>query len=193
MTTRIREFRQLRGMTQEQLARLAKTTGATISRWESQPSRVTVPTLQNIARILDVTPADLLGNIATTKTITRGVAMIRNLSGDALTAFDIGELENITESSAEVLAVLYVKGDAMEPTLHDGDRAIVDTSDAEIFASGIYCIQLGRTAQVRRLSVNPVNGTLDVSCDNPKYDIYRDVQPNAVKVIGRVVWVGKRL
>jgi len=193
MKTRIREIRQQRGLTQEQLAKLAKTTGATISRWESHPSRVTVPTLQNLARILDVTPSDLLGISPAAKTGGRGVAMIRNLSADALMAFDVSELENIANTPAEVLAVLYVKGDAMVPTLHDGDRALVDLSDAEVFAAGIYCIQMGRTAQVRRLSVNPVNGMVNIRCDNTAYSEFADVAPNAVKVIGRVVWVGHKL
>jgi len=193
MKTRIREIRQQRGMTQEQLAKLAKTTGATISRWETHPSRVTVPTLQNLARILDVSPSELLGISPAAKTGGRGVAMIRNLSADALMAFDVSELENITNTPAEVLAVLYVKGDAMEPTLHDGDRALVDMSDAEVFTAGVYCVQIGRTAQVRRLSVSPVNGMINIKCDNAAYGEYADVAPNAVKVIGRVVWVGHRL
>jgi phage repressor protein C with HTH and peptisase S24 domain len=89
--------------------------------------------------------------------------------------------------------MLRVKGDAMTPTLHEGDQCLVDTSDTDIFATGIYCIQIGRTAQPRRLSVNPINGRINIRCDNQTYGEYLDVEPNAVKVIGRIIWFGHKL
>lgn len=194
MTTKIREIRLRRGLTQEQLARRAKTTGATISRWETHPSRVTIPVLENLAKILDVSPADLLPGISReTPRKSGNVAMIHSLDDTRAVAFDLVELDSLTETSVELIAVLQVRGDAMAPTLHDGDRCLVDTSETEASSAGIYCLQMGRTAQVRRLSTNPVNGKINIMCDNKTYGDHVDVPPSAVNIIGKVIWVGHRL
>lgn len=184
-----------RGLTQEQLAKRAKTTAATISRWENYPSRVSVVVLQNLASILDVSTSDLLSDVINRPAPqpTRDTVMVRGLHGANANPFDPALLESLTQKPADDLAMLRVKGDAMFPTLHDGDQCLVDTTDKDIYAPGIYCIQMGHTAQVRRLSVNPVNGRVNIICDNATYDQYPDVEPNAINVIGRVIWLGHRL
>ena len=180
-------------MTQEDVAREAHTTGATVSRWENYPSRVTVPVLQNLARIFDVSPSELLAGIKSTDMTSGTIVMVRDLSESRPSPFDVAELESLTETPADSLAMLRIRGDAMSPTLDDGDRALVDISDRNVSATGIYCIQLGQTAQARRLSLNPVNGFINIICDNPTYEKYTDVQPNAITVIGRIVWVGGKI
>jgi transcriptional regulator with XRE-family HTH domain len=181
-----------RGLTQEQLAKQAHTTAATVSRWENFPSRVSVATLTNLAKILDVSPSELLVDVREAKA-TRNITMICGLHGAPDNPFDTAVLESLTQTPAEDLAMLYVKGDAMSPTIHNGDHCLVDTTDKDIYSTGIYCIQIGRTAQPRRLSVNPINGRINIRCDNHTYGDYLDVEPNAVKVIGRVVWLGHKL
>ena len=193
METRIKEIRLWRGLTQFDLAKKAKTTAATISRWENYPSRVSIDTLNNLARILDVQPAELLGGIKPSTEYSGEIVMIRGINDAQSNPFDPSTLESLTRTPAESLAMLRVKGDSMSPTLDDGDQALVDTTDADIYAGGLYCIQLGQTAQVRRLSVNPVNGRINIMCDNSAYDDYTDVEPNAVKIIGKLVWRGHKL
>jgi len=191
--THIKEIRLWRGMTQEELAKLAKTTSATISRWENYPSRVSVDVLTNLARILDVHPAELLAGVRSQSQPSGGVVMIRVLESKQSNPFDPAILEAVTRTPAADLAMMNVKGDAMSPTLQNGDQCLVDTSDTDVFSSGLYCIQLGRTAQVRRLSVNPINGKINIRCDNKSYDDYVDVKLDAVKVIGRVIWRGQKI
>jgi transcriptional regulator with XRE-family HTH domain len=181
-------------MTQGQLAKRAKTTAATISRWETQPSRVSVETLTNLASILDVEPADLLADVkGKSQTLTGNIIMIHGIDGTQANPFDAAMLESLTRTPAADLAMLKISGDAMTPTLHAGDHCLVDTSDTDIVSTGVYCIQIGRSAHPRRLSVNPINGRIDIRCDNKSYGDYLDVEPNAVKVIGRVVWCGHKI
>jgi transcriptional regulator with XRE-family HTH domain len=192
--TKIREIRQWRGLTQEQLAKQARTTAATISRWENYPSRVSVTVLQNLARILDVSPADLLADVkGRNPQTTNEVVMIRGIENSQSNPFDPSMLESLTQTPAADLAMMCVKGDAMVPTLCEGDQCLVDTSDTNIYAPGIYCIQIGLSAQPRRLSVNPINGRVNIRCDNHTYGDYLEVEPNAVKVIGRIIWLGHKL
>jgi transcriptional regulator with XRE-family HTH domain len=181
-------------MTQEQLAKRANTTAATISRWETHPSRVTVIVLNNLAHILDVSPADLLADVkGRASNLTREVVMIRGMESTPSNPFDPSLLETLTQTPAADLAMMRVKGDAMVPTLCEGDHCLVDTSDTDIYSPGIYCIQIGHSAQPRRLSVNPVNGRVNILCDNHSYGDPLDVAPNAVKVIGRIIWFGHKL
>lgn len=193
MVTKIREVRLWRGLTQEDLARKTQTTAATISRWENFPSRVNVNVLENLARVLDVSPAELLAGVNQQKIKSGEVVMIQCLDSSHANPFDPALLESMTKTPAENMAMLEVKGDAMSPTLHEGDQCLVNTADRNIFAPGLYCIQMGQTAQPRRLAVNPVNGRVNILCDNHAYDDYADVEPNVIRVVGRIIWVGRRL
>ena len=193
MVTKIREVRLWRGLTQEELARKTKTTAATISRWENYPSRVNINVLENLARVLDVSPAELLAGVNQQKIKSGDVVMIQGIDTTHANPFDPALLESMTKTPAENMAMLEVRGDAMSPTLHEGDQCLVNTTDRNIFAPGIYAIQMGQTAQVRRLFVNPVNGRVTIKCDNQTYEDYSDIEPNAIRVIGKIIWVGRRL
>lgn len=57
---RIRDLREAKGLTQDQLASLAETTGATISRLESGERQLTQDWMERVARALRVSPSDLL-------------------------------------------------------------------------------------------------------------------------------------
>jgi transcriptional regulator with XRE-family HTH domain len=59
-----------------------------------------------------------------------------------------------------------VTGDAMSPTLLDGDSVAVDTGDTEIVDGRIYAIALQETVRLRRLR-HTASGALVVMCDNP--------------------------
>jgi phage repressor protein C with HTH and peptisase S24 domain len=46
---------------------------------------------------------------------------------------------------------------------------------------------------VKRLAVNPAAGRLAVLSDNPDYPSWPDCSPADIDLVGRVVWVGRRL
>jgi len=91
------------------------------------------------------------------------------------------------------LSLIRVSGDSMAPTLADGDEILVDHDDgAGRLRDGIYVLRIEGALVVKRLAVGP-GGRLNVRSDNEAYPGWPDVEPGAVDVVGRVVWVGRRL
>ena len=89
--------------------------------------------------------------------------------------------------------MIRVAGDSMLPTLADGDNILVDTDDRERLRDGIYVLRTDDALLVKRLSVNPATKRLAIRSDNDAYPSWDDCDPATVAVIGRVVWVGRRL
>lgn len=90
--------------------------------------------------------------------------------------------------------LLNVKGDSMEPTIRDGDMALVDTSIHEIIDNAIYVIIVGQRLLIKRIHVL-VTGALKLISDNSLYSP-EEVQPNEVefvRVAGRVMWFGRSI
>ena len=81
----------------------------------------------------------------------------------------------------------------MSPTLNHNDDIMVDNRAAtDGVRDGIYVIRLDDVLMVKRLASGPA-GRLSVLSDNPAYPGWPDVDGDAVSIIGRVVWAGRRL
>ena len=94
----------------------------------------------------------------------------------------------------EQLSMIRVQGDSMVPTLSDGDEILVDRGDAgERLRDGIYVLRIDDMLVVKRVAVNPAGRRLSIRSDNEAYPDWPDCDPAAVNVVGRVVWVGRRL
>ncbi len=102
-------------------------------------------------------------------------------------------LHRYTRGAIGALAVIVVAGDSMWETLHDGDHVLVDRSIRNPGRDGIYVIRLADELQVKRLSLHPQTKKLTVGSDNPRYPTYPDIDPEALDVIGRVVWIGRNM
>lgn len=92
------------------------------------------------------------------------------------------------------LALLSVRGDSMEPTLHDGDVIMVNRADVQI-SEGIFVFLLDGWLMVKRLQAR-ADGVWMVS-ENPKYGEsqlpdFKDFDEPS-RIIGRVIWLGRRL
>jgi hypothetical protein len=111
----------------------------------------------------------------------------------AALAFQANWVRSITNGRPDALSVIGVEGDSMLPTLADGDQILVDTGDHERLRDGIYVLRTDDALLVKRLSVNPATRRLTIRSDNDAYPSWDDCDPAAVTVIGRVVWVGRRL
>jgi hypothetical protein len=111
----------------------------------------------------------------------------------AILAFQSGWVRSVASGRPEALSVIQVAGDSMLPTLADGDNILVDTDDRERLRDGIYVLRTDDALLVKRLSVNPATRRLTIRSDNEAYPSWDDCDPGSVAVIGRVVWVGRRL
>jgi hypothetical protein len=111
----------------------------------------------------------------------------------AVLAFQSGWVRTIATGRPEALSVIRVAGDSMLPTLADGDNILVDTDDRERLRDGIYVLRTDDALLVKRLGVNPATRRLTIRSDNDAYPSWDNCDPATVSVIGRVVWVGRRL
>ena len=93
----------------------------------------------------------------------------------------------------EPCAVLLVEamGDAMAPTIEEGNLVLVDISEPPFKDDGVYVIVRDERLCVRRVS-RRLDGTIVASTDNPAYSA-ETVQADSIKPVGRVVWRGGRI
>jgi phage repressor protein C with HTH and peptisase S24 domain len=95
---------------------------------------------------------------------------------------------------AGMLSMIRVSGDSMEPTLGDGDDILVDRSDGgDRVRDGIYVLRFDDALNVKRIAMNPEGRRFTVRSDNPAYPSWPDCDPARIDIIGRVVWVGRRV
>lgn len=103
-------------------------------------------------------------------------------------------LRAIGAGSGELLSMIRVEGDSMQPVLSDGDEIMVDRGDgAARLRDGIYVLRIDDGLMVKRLALNPATRRIDIRSDNSAYPSWADVDPATVEVIGRVIWMGRRV
>ncbi|MBN8844777.1 MAG: helix-turn-helix transcriptional regulator [Sphingomonadales bacterium] len=92
------------------------------------------------------------------------------------------------------LSIIRVEGDSMAPTLNDGDDIMVDGGDAAArLRDGIYVLRMDDVLMVKRVARAPGQGRVSVISDNPHYKSWDDLPLASVRLIGRVVWTGRRV
>lgn len=102
-------------------------------------------------------------------------------------------LSRVTSAPTGELAIIHVAGDSMDPTLRDGDTVLVDLTESYPRTDGIFVIGYDDHLMVKRLRIDPVRQRLALISDNPLYSIVEDIPPQALKVVGKVIWLGRRL
>lgn len=102
-------------------------------------------------------------------------------------------LRSITAAAPEMLVVARVEGDSMEPTLHNGDQVLLDRTRTRATRDGIYGLRRDEDLQVKRVAVDPRSGLLTIISDNVQYPRWEGVNPEAVEIIGRVIWLGREV
>ena len=103
-------------------------------------------------------------------------------------------LARLTASPAELLDLIEVSGDAMAPTLREGDHLLIDRGDgADSLRDGLYLIRGEERETVKRLTLHPLKSRVTVQSDNPAHADWPDIPLAKVTVIGRAIWLGRRL
>ena len=114
----LRQCRKQKHMSQAELASLLGVTQQAVGKWESGKSSPDPTTVAKLAEILDTTADYLLGLFGTVK------------AGYGALAYeeDYGkEYARVKDPSSYFY--LVVRGDSMEPRIHDGDLALVHRQD----------------------------------------------------------------
>lgn len=85
---------------------------------------------------------------------------------------------------------LLVKGDSMEPQIHNGDYVIVEKFRglSQLIDGGIYALVDPCGVRIKRLN-HTMSGGLEIRSDNPRYtvEILSGQQLESINIIGRVV------
>ncbi len=85
-------------------------------------------------------------------------------------------------------ALMFVKGDSMEPTFYDGDLVLINLNNRDINGGGIYAVRWENRLMVKRLSWAAPD-RLRVASDNERF--YPPIEVDAsdgVEVLGEIVW-----
>jgi phage repressor protein C with HTH and peptisase S24 domain len=86
------------------------------------------------------------------------------------------------------VALIEVLGDAMAPTLDEGDLCLIDRRGVRVRHDGLYALHDGLDLSIKRLQREP-DGTITIRSDNPAYSSQR-VSAEEVVLAGRVLWIG---
>lgn len=97
-------------------------------------------------------------------------------------------------AKASDLCIVKVKGDSMEPLLRAGDSIMIDLRVTQPDSEGIYLLRAGDALLVKSLQILPGTG-IQVSSANPAYPSFILNTDNEAEacILGRAVWVGRRL
>ena len=97
-------------------------------------------------------------------------------------------------SADQSLALLTVAGASMLPSLAHGDQILVYLNPAPPSLDGIYVIRFGEDLLVKRVRLNPATGAVSLISDNSAlYPPIEDVRKQDLTMVGKVVWLGRRV
>jgi phage repressor protein C with HTH and peptisase S24 domain len=110
-------------------------------------------------------------------------------------AFKTSWIKTELRANREDLFLIFMVGDSMEPTLRPGDIILIDKRENPIHRDGVYVFRMGESLQVKRLQCFP-DKTIEATADNSVYKSFK-IEPEKMaesfRVIGRVVWAGRRM
>lgn len=108
-------------------------------------------------------------------------------------SFDANLFHAVTSSPVDRVFIGSGIGDSMTPTIGDRDDVLIDLNENELTKGDrIYAITIEGAGAVKRL-MPAGNGMVEVISDNPTHAARVRLLPRAmVKIIGRVVWSGRR-
>lgn len=103
-------------------------------------------------------------------------------------------LRSLTPSPLEQLGVVQIDSDDMEPTLRSGDHALADLQQrTPSRKDGLYILRRDDGLQIKRVTVHPVTGKLSIRSDNPAYESFANIDAANIDIVGRVIWIGRRV
>lgn len=91
------------------------------------------------------------------------------------------------------MVLMDVVGNSMEPEIRHGDTVLLDQGQTAVVAHAVYAVGVEDTVLVKRVEKRP--GALVLLSDNKDYApiVLSGDELEALRVIGRVLWVGREL
>lgn len=108
-------------------------------------------------------------------------------------AFPPGYLRRLTKANPRDLAIIGVKGESMVPTLQDDDIVMIDLTKRDLSYDGLFVIRdNGDGLLVKRIGRASMRGHVTLISDNRHYPPTEKLAAE-IEVIGRVIWMGKKV
>lgn len=101
-------------------------------------------------------------------------------------------LRRVTNAAPDKLCVITVDGDSMQPTLSHDDTVLVDLTQRTPRRDGIFVLRYDGCVLVKRIQYDPQRQVVRIMSDNPLYPPIEVTEPEVLKVLGRVIWIGRR-
>ena len=101
-------------------------------------------------------------------------------------------LSGLTRGGLAELALVWVRGDAMEPTLRHNDQILVDRAQRAPSNPGLFILRIGEEVVVKRLQWIMASQRVRVISDNERYET-EEMSPSDLTILGRVVWLGREI
>lgn len=200
---RIRQIRELCGLSQVELADAIGTTKQNLYKYENNIiTNIPSDKIERIAAVCRVSPAYLMGwaekseiELVSSPQIKQVPVIGRVAAG--LQCFADMQIEEYAPCDASLLHTGYdyvylrVTGDSMEPELHEGDKVLVQVRDT--VESGDYAVVIvdGDDGLVKKVEYTKTQLTL--ISENPYYPprrFQRD-EMNRVRIFGKVVGLSR--
>ena len=163
------------------------------------PARLDRSDIAQLALHFDV-PAKLLGGKESPSTPRRSVITVPVIEAKGLEIaqersriVDEAWLRRLCNRPAG-LAILPIAGEAMQPTLQNGDEVIIQRLRShDALQDGLYAVRGSSETFVRRIALDPTKNRISVLTDHPAYPSWNGVQRKAINVVGRVIWIGSQV
>jgi len=197
---RLREIRK----SQAGLSRHIGANTATVNHMLHGRRTMLLPEVEDIARYLEVTPAEILMRvglpIVAIPENTQAIPLAEDSDGELKASGSNGWIipkdfiSNNLNATPEGLVITEVKDDCMSPTMRVGDRVLIDTSHTKPTPAGVFAINDGFGVSLKRIAhllhSNPPE--LRVTSDSSDEDA-ATVPASDLKILGRAVCVLNRL
>jgi len=189
-----------RGETYASISRLLGRNSAYIQQFikRGSPARLDQSDIALLALHFDV-PKEVLGGKEWPTVGQRSIIKVPLLNGtgnDSRSQWrlvDAAWLGRLCDQPASV-AILPIVGEAMEPTLCNGDEVMISrVRTQESVREGLYAIRGSSEIFVRRIAIDPTKNRLTVLTDHPAYPSWQGIQRKGVDIVGRVIWIGARV
>lgn len=189
-----------RGETYASISRLLGRNSAYIQQFikRGSPARLDQSDIALLALHFDV-PVEMLGGKEGPTVGQRSIVKVPLLNGtgnDSRSQWrlvDAAWLGRLCDQPASV-AILPIVGEAMEPTLRNGDEVMISrVRFQESVREGLYAIRGSSEIFVRRIAIDPTKNRLTVLTDHPAYPSWQGIQRTGVDIVGRVIWIGARV
>lgn len=210
-SSRLEEFREAQGWTQEQMAAAMGVSLRTYSRYAGGDGAPKVAHLERLAELgADVSwmlagpnrPSQRPPDETGPSLVVERLSFAASAGSGTLVLQETGQTVPVRPELLKRLnlqphqaRLLDADGDSMAPTIRHGDPLLVDVSAearARVVDNAIYVFTIGDEAFVKRLRRDP--GRFVMISDNRENFPERDVPPgDPFRIIGRVRWVEREL